>query len=72
MKEAVELLIKLMRIEFPEFGLRGQFLANGEEAFDNWFLISDESGIHIKEIPKPEDLVTCPHCDERFRLSDAK
>lgn len=66
MVEHVNLIIREMKKDFPDFELEGKLLAQGEEIEDRWVL-SIENGIAIdKKIELKGTKVTCPHCDEQF------
>lgn len=70
--EALNMLIKTLWVESPDLRLSGVLNAQGEEIGDLWQIHIGADGLaYQKDLPKPEDLVTCPHCDEQFRLSDA-
>lgn len=45
MTEAVNFIITEMKKEFPDFGLTGRMLAQGEEVGDIWHLVINENGI---------------------------
>jgi hypothetical protein len=38
-------IIEAMQIKWPEFGLTGRLLAQGEEIGDVWHLVIDENGV---------------------------
>lgn len=42
--EKVNLVIKLMKNDFPDFGLVGELIARGEDRSDNWKMVIDETG----------------------------
>lgn len=68
--EKVNLIIKQMRNVYPDFGLVGELLAQGEEAGDVWILSVENNVAREKTIDlnKNKKKVTCPHCDEEFYL----
>lgn len=66
--EIVNVVINEMRKEYPDFGLEGKLLAQGEELTDRW-LLSIENGRAVKKkIELKGTKVTCPHCGEIFIL----
>ncbi len=69
-EDAATLVIQVMQQKFPKFGLKGSLFAQGEEAGDIWILnIENNKGVR-KEIPKPSDTISCPHCLGVFALGD--
>lgn len=71
--EALNMVIKTMWLASPDLRLSGTILAQGEEAGDVWQIHIGEDGLaYSKEIPKPSDLIICPHCDNSFILSEAR
>ena len=70
--DAVNTVIMTMQSKFPEFGLSGYLDAQGEEVGDVWMLMIVDGKAVRKDSPKSDDIVTCPHCDEQFKLADAK
>ena len=71
MVEKVNLVIREMKKEFPEFGLTGMLLAQGSEIDDRWKLEIGEDG-WAKEVPIVVNgrKIRCPHCDEDFYLEN--
>lgn len=68
MVEHVNLIIREMKKEYPDFELTGELLAQGEDMEDRWKLII-ENGIAIeKRIEIKGKKVKCPHCDEYFTI----
>jgi hypothetical protein len=65
--EKVNLILSEMRKDYPDFGLSGKMLCQGEDINDRWILMI-ENGIAVcKEIDSLlEQKVTCPHCNEQF------
>jgi hypothetical protein len=67
--QAINLITREMRKEFPEFKLQGQLLAQGEDAEDRWMLVLDEQGIASKqEIVITGQRVKCLECGHKFVL----
>jgi hypothetical protein len=71
-ENACNLIIRTMQAKFPDFGLEGSLRAQGEEISDLWDLTIVNGLAVRKELLKPEDIVICPHCKEKFLLKDAK
>jgi hypothetical protein len=68
MVEQVNLIIKEMRKEWPEFGLEGKFLAQGEDIEDRWELQIADGWAVEKKMPLIGQKVRCPHCHNDFTL----
>lgn len=67
----VNVVINVMRKTWPEFGLAGQLLAQGEETRDRWALVIAQDGMAIKrDIKLTGKVVRCPHCEEEFQLEE--
>lgn len=67
-EEQVNFVIQYMRKEFPDFGLTGEIMAQGEEIGDVWKLyIGDDGFAHKKEL-KVDGLVECPDCGHKFKI----
>lgn len=63
MVECVNLIITNMRKEFPDFGLQGKMIAQGEDIDDRWMLVI-ENGIAVRKELDSE--ITCPKCGCKF------
>ncbi len=74
MVEKVNFVIELMRKDFPDFALEGQFHCNGEDSSDVWELIMEDNGITAfeKEMVFTSPQVRCPHCDEVFHVEQSE
>jgi hypothetical protein len=65
----VNVVIREMRKDFPDFGLSGSLLAQGEEAEDRWALVIGEDGWASKQtIATTGQRVKCPNCEHKFLL----
>lgn len=72
LENSVNLIIDQMRKEWPQFGLSGALLAQGEEIEDRWELAVDATGrAERRPIAIPGTKITCPHCLGDF-MYDAK
>jgi hypothetical protein len=68
LEKIVNVVIVEMRKEFPDFGLTGQLLAQGEDITDRWVL-AIENGMAVKKKQKVTgDVVMCPDCGHQFLL----
>lgn len=64
---SVNIVIQQMRKEFPQFGLKGVLLAQGEDIEDRWELYIGEDGLaHKRPVPMPGTKIKCPHCSRSF------
>jgi len=68
--EKVNLIIEKVREEFPEFELKGELMAQGEDIEDRWKL-KIEGGKAVKiEMKIAGRKCECPYCGEEFILED--
>lgn len=66
--EAVNTVILTMQSKFPNFGLEGHLLAQGEEIGDVWYLkIIDGKA---EKIETNIDLHECPECGHQWKVSE--
>lgn len=66
MEKLVNVVIGLMRKKWPDFGLSGQFSAQGDEIEDRWVLVMKD-GLAVKvKTPPVGKKITCPRCEEDF------
>lgn len=67
MTECVNLIIINMKKKYPDFGLTGKLIAQGEEIGDLWELVIGEDGLAIKvKTPPSGTKIECPQCEEEF------
>lgn len=65
----VNFVVAAMRLKWPEFGLTGSLIAQGEESDDAWTLTIGEDGVAVKtDRPLPGVKVRCPDCRHEFRM----
>ena len=65
MVEMINWLIQHMRdVIMPQFGLRGELLAQGEDMTDRWVLVINEAGFAEKR--HTTERTHCPHCGNRL------
>ena len=62
MADHVNLIIREMVKEFPDFALDGQMIAQGEDMSDRWVLIVANNVAYRKEVSMNKTV--CPHCGE--------
>lgn len=64
----VNLVLRLMRAEWPDFGLAGEMLAQGEDIEDRWALVIENGQARKREIAIAGKVLECPECGHRFEL----
>lgn len=65
-------LIDTMKEKFPDFGLTGKLVAQGEDIDDRWELtIKDGRAVKVETKPVGEAVI-CPHCDGKVYVAEAK
>ncbi len=70
--QIVNVVLREMRKTFPDFGLVGTMVAQGDEIDDRWALAIGEDGwAHKLPLAPTGRVVTCPHCDQSFALEGA-
>lgn len=75
LEQIVTVVVKEMRKKWPDFGLSGHMIAQGERSKDRWKLVIDENGYGKKEKianVSVGDLICCPNCEHEFKLKDLK
>lgn len=72
LEKLVNVVIKNIRLQWPDFGLTGQLAAQGEDAEDRWALVIGEHGLAEKKaIAITGQRIKCPHCETTFILESA-
>lgn len=67
--DAVNYIIEKVKGIYPNFSLKGEITAQGEDYSDRWKLaINDKGRAYKKEIIGNDGTVHCPHCDKDFNL----
>ncbi len=67
--QIVNVIIRNMRKTWPDFGLTGKILAQGEDMEDRWILAIGKDGFAEKlPIVISGKKVTCAHCEKQFIL----
>jgi len=70
LEKLVNVVIRVMRERWPEFGLTGSMMAQGEDCDDRWMLVIGEDGWATKaKIALTGTVVDCPECGHRFVLA---
>lgn len=70
--QIVNVVLREMRKTWPDFGLSGQLLAQGEDIDDRWALVIEDDGwAHKRPLALSGKVVTCPECEHRFLLEGA-
>lgn len=67
-EKQVNVILKEMRKEWPEFGLTGQLIAQGENMEDRWALVMEDGWAHKRKIAITGKRVACPDCGHKFIL----
>ena len=70
MQEKIQYLIDKTIEKWPELQFNGEMQADGEETDDNWILKVTDNIVTTEELIITGKKVTCPHCDEDFRLEE--
>lgn len=72
LEKSVNVVIAEMRKEWPEFGLTGQLMAQGEDMEDRWMLVMEDDGLaHKRKVAITGQRVKCPDCGHKFILEEA-
>jgi hypothetical protein len=66
--EKVNLVVELMRKDYPDFGLTGSLVAQGEDIEDRWILTFDNGEAVKRDTVIDGDVIECPDCGHRFIL----
>lgn len=70
--EKVNLIIENVCKDFPDFGLKGELLAQGENFDDRWALSVENNIASERRIIITGKTITCPHCEEQFILEESE
>lgn len=66
MDQIVQLVIRLMQEKFPDFGLTGKLIAQGESIDDLWQLYIENGEVKTKDLAIEGKEIECPHCHRTF------
>ena len=68
----VNVILRVMREKWPQFGLTGTLLAQGEDIKDRWALQMGADGLaHKVTVAMTGRVIQCPHCEKSFALEEA-
>lgn len=72
MEQLINVVIRQMRKDFPNFGLSGVLRAQGEEMGDIYEVYIGEDGFaQTRDLnPLSDKPITCPHCRKTFTRDD--
>ncbi len=65
-ENALNLILRYMRNQWPDFNMIGKLLAQGEEVGDVWELRMDNGKAIKVDTPPSGQKITCPECDHTF------
>ena len=70
MVKEINVLIRTVRQQLPEFGLTGRLLAQGNVPSDRWLIAIGDDGFaqQVAIDHRSEEMITCPHCHATFAL----
>lgn len=68
LEELVNVVITEMQKEYPDFGLTGKLVAQGEEVDDRWELIIKDGRAIRKDVAVTGKIIICPLCEGKFEL----
>jgi len=70
MVKKINLILREMRKEFPNFGLYGELEAYGEIPGDLWKIVIENGWAVGKGVTITESIIKCPHCYKEINLSN--
>lgn len=68
--EKINLVIKLMQLEYSEFSLNGKLLAQGEDIDDRYLIVMKNGIAKIEDVVIKDNKTQCPHCGENFYIEE--
>jgi hypothetical protein len=69
-EEQINVILQEMRKIWPEFGLTGQLMAQGQDLEDRWALVMEDGLAHKRKIAVTGSRVECPECGHKFILEE--
>jgi hypothetical protein len=69
MDKCVETVIGLMQENWPEFGLKGKLLAQGEDIEDRYEIHVNGDNVVTKNVMVDGAIIECPHCGQEFEYN---
>jgi len=72
MDSLINLILRLMREKWPDFGVEGKMLAQGESIGDIWTITVDQKTGNVvrTNLELTGKKVECPHCGEEFIVEE--
>ena len=72
MDSLINLVLRLMREKWPDFGVEGKMLAQGESVGDIWTITVDQKTGNVvrTDLELTGKKVECPHCGEEFIVEE--
>jgi len=67
MVEAINFIIARMKTIMPNFGLKGEMFAQGEEFGDIWKIVFKDGVAKKVNIPLEDEEIKCPFCKRKFK-----
>ena len=65
--QVINMIVMNMREQWPNFGLKGKMLAQGDEVGDLWELVIGDDGLAYKrKVAINGSIIECPHCCSEF------
>ena len=64
--EKINLMLDLMRKQWPSFNLTGKLIAQGEDIMDRWELRIVDGNAIKHDLSISGSIVTCPYCHKEF------
>lgn len=62
----VKFVITFMQAKYPDFGLTGKILAQGEAIEDRWQLYIEDGEVKTRDLAIEGKEIECPHCHRTF------
>lgn len=73
LEQQVNFILRMMRKTWPDFGLKGELLCQGEDIDDRWKLVINEEGWAERvEVEIKGHQARCPKCGHNFILEESK
>ena len=66
LNQVVEFVLDVMHTEYPDFGLTGKILAQGEDINDRWQLYLEAGAVKTRDLAIEGKEIECPHCHKMF------
>ncbi len=66
LNQVVEFVLDVMHAKYPDFGLTGKILAQGEDINDRWQLYLEDGAVKTRDLAIEGKEIECPHCHKMF------